>query len=123
MYEMQKKLSECFCRLKIPFKFWLKVVCWDIFLPSFSINSCIFKQVCTMTGYGNVGAEFSLGPLPGLPSGRRETLVLCTDDTRKVFTFSVLVVSMSRLSLFSKSGLKFFPWKRVSATFSVCQRI
>lgn len=53
-----------------------------------------------MTGYSNVVAEFSLGPLPGLPVLRRETLILCTEDTRKVVTFSVLVVSMSRLSLF-----------------------
>lgn len=44
-------------------------------------------------------AEFDLGPLSELPAVRRETLILCTEDTREVFTFSVLVVSMSRLSL------------------------
>lgn len=52
-----------------------------------------------MTGYGNVIAEFSLGPLPGLPVLRRETLILCAEDTKNIVTVSVLVVSMSRLSL------------------------
>lgn len=50
--------------------------------------------------YGNVVAEFSLAPLLGLPAMRRETLILCTDDLSKCFTFLVLVVFMSKLSLF-----------------------
>lgn len=70
-----------------------------------------------MTVYGSVVAEFSVALLPGMPAGRRERLITCTDDIRKGFTFSVLVVFMPRLS-----QVVFFLCKRLSAAFPGCQR-